>query len=91
MILRILNEGQYQLTGDKLAQLDMLDNQLTEAIANCNNANFQETFNEILDTVRNDGKRLPDDALAKSDLILPAPDTTLSEAQQLLTGNIIDV
>lgn len=89
MIIRILNEGQYQLEGDPLTRLGELDHRLTEAIANSNDSGFRQTFEEMLDTVRKDGRRLPDDALAESELVLPSPDTTLDEAQRLFTDEAI--
>ena len=40
----------------------------------------------MLDLVRRDGKALGDDELEESDVILPPPDTTLSEAAHEFTG-----
>lgn len=85
MIIRILNEGQYQLDGDQLTRLGQLDHRLTEAIASYDESGFRQTFEEMMDTVRKGGRRLPDGALAESELVLPAPDTTLDEAQRLFT------
>ncbi|MEW5954111.1 MAG: hypothetical protein AB1815_10385 [Bacillota bacterium] len=87
MIIRILNEGQYQLDGNSLSNLGNLDHQLTEAIARNNDSEFRQTFGQMLDTVRTGGQRLPDYTLAESDLILPAPDTTLQEAQRLFSSH----
>lgn len=86
MIIRILNEGQYQLNGNGLAHLGDLDQRLTQAIASNSDPEFQQAFSQMLDTVRTGGVRLSDCTLAESDLVLPAPDTTLQEAQQLFSS-----
>lgn len=88
MIIRILNEGQYNLNGNDLSTLDELDSQLTEAIASNNESAFRQTFSQMLATVRNSGERLSDYTLNESELVLPAPDTTLKEAQLLFTGKM---
>ena len=88
MIVRILNEGQYKLRGDYLVRLDELDHRLTGAIASGDDTQFREAFAEMLDTVRSGGQRLPDGALAESDLVLPAPDATMKDVQLLFTDNI---
>ncbi|MDD3893916.1 MAG: hypothetical protein PHU36_02710 [Syntrophomonadaceae bacterium] len=90
MIIRILNEGQYQLDGNQLTRLSELDHRLTEAIAGYDESDFRQTFEEMLNTVRKGGMRLPDDVLAESELVLPASDTTLDEAQRLFTDQVID-
>jgi len=88
LIIRILNEGQYSLDGNGLSTLDQLDSQLTEAIASNNEEAFQQTFSQMLTTVRNSGERLSDYTLTESELVLPAPDTTLKEAQMLFAGKM---
>ena len=91
MIIRILNEGQYSLNGHILSTLDELDSQLTEAIASNNESAFHQTFSQMLATVRSGGERLSDYTLSESELILPAPDTTIKEAQLLFTGKLDDL
>jgi len=86
LIIRILNEGQYELDGEQLSRLDELDHRMTEAVACGNEPFFQKTLDEMIDAVRNGGARLPDDALTESHLVLPPPDTTLSEARRLFSG-----
>jgi len=83
VIIRISTEGQYQLEGTALAELDRLDDRLLDAIEADDATGFNERFREVLALVRGRGVKLPDTELAESDLILPAPDTTLEEAKQL--------
>lgn len=83
MIIRISTEGQYELEGAALAELDRLDDHLLDAIEAGDDEAFTERFGEVLSLVRGRGAKLPDTELAESDLILPAPDTTLEEAREL--------
>ncbi|MDN5347949.1 MAG: hypothetical protein PWP65_1513 [Clostridia bacterium] len=83
MIIRILTEGQYKLEGEALTELDRLDDNLLDALAEGNPKTFSERFGEVLALVRERGSKIPDTDLVESDLILPAPDTTLEEAREL--------
>jgi len=85
VIVRILNEGQYRLDGEHLTRLGELDQRLTEAVAGSNDIHFRQALDEMLNTVRQGGMRLPKNVLAESELVLPAPDATLAEVQQLFT------
>lgn len=86
MIVRIATEGQYEvLRGDEepLAELD------NEAVAACtadDEQQFHDAFERLLDFVRTNGRPVPDDELAPSDLILPPPDISLEEAKGEFTG-----
>lgn len=85
MIIRIMSEGQYEVTGQLLEELDEQDNKLLDAIANSDEEAFRRGLEAVLAIVRR-GRRLADDELHESDLILPAPDTDLSEAYHLFAG-----
>ncbi|MBO2520087.1 MULTISPECIES: PspA-associated protein PspAA [Limnochorda] len=90
MIVRILTEGQYEITGDLLEELDREDNRLLEAIANSDEEAFRRELETVLAIVRR-GRRLADDELVESDLILPAPDTELTEALHLFADYPADL
>ncbi|WP_258360060.1 PspA-associated protein PspAA [Moorella sulfitireducens] len=83
MIIRILTEGQYRLTGEALAELDRLDDRLLDALETGNPEEYESSFREVLSLIRGRGMRIPDTELVESDLILPAPDTTFEEALDL--------
>lgn len=83
MIIRILTEGQYRLRGKALGELDELDDKMLDALEAGNKEEFDESFREVLALVRGEGTRISDNELLESDLILPAPDTTFEEAQEL--------
>ncbi len=86
MIIRIATEGQYNLPGSFVDQLNEIDNQLVEAVEAADRSAFDGLLKQMLDLVREHGATLPVDELVESDLILPAPDTTLEEAQVLFVG-----
>lgn len=86
MIVRIATEGQYKLDGTALAELDRIDDAMLDAVTAGKAAEFTALLRAVVDLVRSKGHRVPDAELAASDLILPAPDTTLAEAQEILAS-----
>ena len=86
MIIRIATEGQYNLPGSFVDQLNEIDNQLVEAVEAADRSGFDSLLKQMLDLVREHGSPLPVEELVESDLILPTPDTTLEEAQILFVG-----
>ena len=86
MIVRISTEGQYEIPSDDEEALSELDNDAVSACAAGDEQQFHQTFERLLDFIRTNGRPVPDDALAASDLILPPPDTSLEEARAEFTG-----
>ncbi len=86
MIIRILTEGQFNLPGSHIDQLNDIDNQLVEAVESEDQVRFQELLNQMLDLVRQKGTQVPVEELIESDLILPEADITLKEAEELFVG-----
>lgn len=89
MIIRILSEGQYDVDGDTLERINMLDEEVMRAIERNDETVFNQRFHEVVELVRS-GTALEHHQLSESDLILPAPDTTLSEAKKLFSEHPID-
>ncbi len=86
MIIRILKEGQFNLPGSHLDQLNDIDNQLVEAVELEDQGRFEQLLKQMLDLVRQKGTQVPVEELIESDLILPEPDITLKEAEELFVG-----
>ena len=86
MIVRISSEGQYNLPGSYIDRLNEIDNALVEAVEAENQADYEVLLKRMLDLVREHGDPVPDDELVESDLILPEPDLTLREAEELFVG-----
>ena len=86
MIVRISSEGQYNLPGSYIDRLNEIDNALVEAVEAENQADYERLLKQMLDLVREHGEPVPVDELVESDLILPEPDLTLREAEELFVG-----
>ena len=86
MIIRIMTEGQYNLPGAFIDDLNELDNKLVEIVEREDRDQFENTLKEMLDLVREKGTEVPVDELVESDLVLPSPDITLEEAEDLFVG-----
>ena len=86
MIVRISSEGQYNLPGSYIDRLNEIDNQLVEAVEAEDEAAYETLLKQMLDLVREHGAPVPVDELVESDLILPEPDLTLREAEELFVG-----
>lgn len=85
MIIRIAGEGQYELTGQALVELDGADDSLLDAIQHGSEAAFAQHLGRVLDIVRTKGRRLDHRELRESDVVLPPPDMSLHEAHRLLS------
>ena len=86
MIIRITSEGQFNLPGSFVDELNEIDNELVEAVEGANRSDFDTLLKKMLDLVRTHGSPLPVDEIVESDLMLPEPDLTLEEAQVLFVG-----
>ena len=86
MIVRILTEGQFNLPGAFMDELNALDNQLVEVVEEDDSERFGPALKALLDLVRENGTPVPVEELVESDLVLPEPDITLKEAEELFVG-----
>jgi hypothetical protein len=86
VIVRISTEDQYRLPDGDAARLNELDNDAVAAVEAGDEDRFHEVFEEMIALVRNDGQKLGDDELEESDVILPPPDLSFSEAGHEFTG-----
>lgn len=87
MIVRIMGEGQLELTDDHLVELNPLDDALTQAMDSGDDAAFRAALSELLESVRRLGSPVPDDVLVDSDLVLPYAEAHVDEVRELLTGD----
>ena len=85
MIVRILSEGQFELTDEAIRTLNQFDVAVEQAVSSDDQARLQEALSDLLDQVRQTGERLSDDDLRDSDLILPAADSTIDDVRELLS------
>ncbi len=84
MIVRIMGEGQLDVSDDQLDRLNELDAAVEQAVAAGDEVGFRTALTALVDGVRAAGTPLADDALVDSDLLLPHADATLDEVRELL-------
>ena len=84
MIVRILGEGQYDLSDSALDRLNSLDDEVEQAIEAGDEARFAAALLVLLDGVRTAGVPHAADSLDESDLILPPADASLAEVREML-------
>ena len=84
MILRILGEGQLEVSDDTLVELNRIDDALINAVEKGDEGLFHTALANLVNKVREVGKPVPDDHLGPSELILPGADATLDEVRKLL-------
>ncbi|HEX8120231.1 MAG TPA: hypothetical protein VF549_03105 [Solirubrobacteraceae bacterium] len=86
MIVRIATEGQFELDQADYEAVNELDNRCVEAVEAGDEDKFRELFAQLIAMVRDKGRKLGDDELVHSDVILPPEDTDLEEARQEFNG-----
>jgi hypothetical protein len=87
VIVRIATEDQYRLPDEDAERLNALDNDAVAAVDAGDEERFHAIFSEMLELVRTDGRKLGDDELEESDVILPPPDLSFDEAAHEFTGD----
>ena len=84
MIVRILGEGQWEVPDSAIADLNALDDQVEQAVAQQDEAKLAVALTALLDEVRSVGTAVPDDQILDSALILPDVGSSLADVEALL-------
>lgn len=87
MIIRILGEGQFDVSDEALDRLNQLDATVEAAVESGDTDGFGSALAALLDGVRTVGVPHDLEALDESDLILPPGDATLDEVRELIEGS----
>lgn len=87
MIIRISEEGQYEVPSSLLDELNVIDNRIVDLVAEEKEEEYRTQLCKLVEMVRTNGKKLNDGELRESDIILPPEDLTLSEAREIFTGD----
>ena len=85
MIVRILGEGQFDVSEDTLEGLNEDDDKHVAALDHDDAAADSEALAALLEGIRAGGERLPDDYLGPSELVLPGADATIADVRALLS------
>lgn len=86
MIVRLMLEGQYELDKAQVDELNKIDNSLVKIVVSNDESTFRTEFRKLIDYVHMNGRRIPDDILKPSDVIIPPEDITLEEAKKIFSG-----
>jgi hypothetical protein len=86
VIVRISGEGQYELADDHRDKLNELDDAVVASCDSEDEAAFRQQFEQLIEFVTSEGRRLDDDELVGSDVIVPPRDTSLAEARHEFSG-----
>ena len=86
MIVRILGEGQFDVSDADKGRLGELEAALNSAVDGDDDAAFATALASVIAEVRAIGLLLPADSFTSSDLVLPFSDATLAETKELLDG-----
>lgn len=87
MIVRIMGEGQVEITDDHLDELNAFDDRLESAVDAGDEERFREALDELLTAVRRLGAPVPDEALVDSDLVLPFAEAHIDDVRSLLADS----
>lgn len=87
MIVRILGEGQYDVSDDAIDRLNQLDSEVEAAVEAGDEETFRAALHALHEGVRTVGVAHDIDSLDESDLILPAADSTIEDVRELLSGD----
>jgi phage shock protein A len=87
-IVRVLGGDLYELGPDARAELDARDQKLFQALDAGDAGTFETALAEAIAFVKARGTELPAADLRKSELVLPAPDTSLEDARKLLAAGV---
>ena len=85
VIVRLMGEGQYQVSDELRERLEALDEEAMAALADEDEGELDAKLDEMAELVRREGERLPDEDLRPSDAVIPPSDLTLEETRQLFS------
>jgi PspAA-like protein len=87
MIVRILGEGQYDVSDDAMDRLNELDAAVESAVEDGDTEQFSKALAALLDGVRTAGVPHDAETLDESDLILPPADASIEDVRALLADD----
>lgn len=86
MIVRIMGEGQFQVSSALLDRLNEIDNKIVVELGKGNEKRMRALLSEMIMLVKREGKPLNPKEIRASDVIIPPDDLKLEEAKELFTG-----
>ncbi|VVB94603.1 Uncharacterised protein [uncultured archaeon] len=86
MIVRLMGEGQFEIDSKHLDEMNRIDNNIVKIVVKGDERAFKSEFKKLIDYVHRNGKKMPDNILKPSDIIIPPADVTVKEAQEIFKG-----
>lgn len=87
MIIRIIGEGQFDVSGSLFDDLNAIDNKIVDVVQKGDEAGFKIHHAQLIALILAQGKKLPDEELVASSVMVPPADLTLEEARQIFCGD----
>ncbi len=87
MIVRLMGEGQYEIDKKHLDELNRIDNNIVKLVTKGEDRAFKSEIKKLADYVHKYGKKMPDNVLKPSDIIIPPADLTVDEAREIFKGD----
>lgn len=85
MIVRVIGDGQYEVSEALMERLNALDQDAVAALDREDEDELDRCLDEMGSLIRQEGTRLADDALTPSEAVIPPSDLTLEETHKLLS------
>ena len=85
MIVRVVGQGQFEVDEGLMERLNALDRQALEALERDDEEDLDRALDEMSILVQEQGRRLADDELSSSDVVIPPSDLTLEETRKLVS------
>jgi len=89
MIVRIMNEGQYDVPSLYYDDINKIDKEIVGIIARNDEKRFEKAYAELINMVHKNGVPIDPKILHDSNLIIPPADTSLKEAKRIFVGEKI--
>ena len=87
MIVRLMGEGQYELDKKHVDEVNKIDNNIVNIVKKGDELVFKSEFKKLSDYVRKNGKKISDEVIKPSEIIIPPSDLTLDEAKKIFAGD----
>jgi hypothetical protein len=87
-IVRLMNDSQYYVSMDTARELNRLDNRLVRILKEDrpNEDEVRDIIAGMRILVKSNGKRMRDDKIVPSDVIIPVSDISIDEAKGIFKG-----
>lgn len=88
VVVRLMGEGQYYIDKDTLKEVNRIDNQIVKMLSDekVDEHAVMENIAAMRILVKSKGKRVKDDIIIPSHIIIPATDMTVEEAREVFKG-----